>query len=533
MKKMQQLFAVLVTAAMMLCFAACGPATDGPGTQSDSGNNENPTTASTKTTPEGTLVVGYNCEADSLDPAEQSEGSPSIKNIVYETLMVRNWESGEYEPWLATEWSFPDETTMQIKLRDDVYFSNGDQMTSDDILYTISRYVNSSRIASSYAFIDLDACTADDEFTVTIKFNTPTGAAEGYIAGMMVYNKEWSEATGMDAMATQCCGTGPYVMENWTSGYGITYTKNENYWGGNGVTAEFDTIEFRFYTETTTEMVDFETGALDIALNLAESDAERIMNGEVEGATVYAPSSMGLYSFVLYDQFEPFQDERVRQAFWYALDIEAMAETALGVLGIPASSVLGTGVSYKLDLGTYEYNPEKAKELLAAAGYADGFDCLAVATSGNIYTALLETAQAYLSEVGINMTVEQYDFSTAITYWQGTQNNGIPVNQVGILQLSPATGDPDQVMTTTKVGSGLTYVECQDAKVQELINAGATTSDTAARQAAYEELQRYMYEAAYQVPVVEESYAYAVHDYIDYFDGLAANCPRYCFTTLK
>ena len=131
------------------------------------------------------------------------------------------------------------------------------------------------------------------------------------------------------------------------------------------------------------------------------------------------------------------------------------------------------------------------------------------------------------------MTVEQYDFSTAITYWQGTQNNGIPVNQVGILQLSPSTGDADQVLTTTKLGSGLTYVECADEKVQELINTGANTSDPAVRQAAYSELQQYMYDQVYQIPVAEESYAYAVHDYIDYFDGAAANCPRYCFTTLK
>ena len=217
MKKFEQLVALLMAATMVLSLAACGKSGtenggDAPANPSGSPAAETPApagessgeTLSAKQTPEGTLVVGYNCEADSLDPAEQSEGSPSIKNIVYETLMVRNWDTGTYEPWLATDWTFDDDLTMTIHLRDDVTFSNGDPMTSEDVLYTVSRYVNSSRLASSFAFIDLDSCYAEDDYTVVLKFNTPTGAAEGYIAGMMVYNKGCSEETGRDAMTTEC-----------------------------------------------------------------------------------------------------------------------------------------------------------------------------------------------------------------------------------------------------------------------------------------------------------------------------------------
>lgn len=251
----------------------------------------------------------------------------------------------------------------------------------------------------------------------------------GCIAGMMVYNKAYTESVGEDAMATQPCGTGPFAVEEWISSYGINYVRNEHYWGGSNVEVEFDNIEVRYYTETTTMMVDFETGALDIATYLPESDVKRIQNGEVPGASVYVTPSMGIYEY--------------------------------------------------------------------------------------------------------NLIVEQYDFSTAITYWQGTQNNGIPVNQMGILQLSPSTGDADQVMSTTKIGSGLTYVECNDEYVQELIQKGATTSDAEVRAEAYAELQQYMYEQCYQIPVIEDSNGFAIHDYIDWFDSSAPTCPRYCFTTTK
>ncbi len=558
MKNLKRFAALLLALAMLFALAACGGSGDGKtndggsstttggdqdaaNTGSDDGaqkpadvevDNSGPAT-STKTTPEGTLVVAYNDEPDSLNPAESSRSAFSIKNIVYETLMIKNYETGEYEPWLATDWTFEDETTLVMNLRDDVKFSNGDLMTAEDVLYTVYRYVNSSRVSSSYEFIDYDACSTNGDTQITIKLKNPTGAALGYISNMMVYNKAYTEQVGEDVMATEPCGTGPFKVDEWTSNYGISYSRNEYYWGGNDVSVEFDNIEVRYYTETTTMMVDFETGALDVATYLAETDVRRIQNGEVEGAKVYVTPSMGIYSFVLYDQFEPFKDERVRQAFAYALDIPAMTDNALGVLGQPATSIFGTGVNYKIDCGSYGYDPDKARELLAEAGYADGFDCLAVATTGNIYTALLETAQAYLADVGINMTIEQYDFSTAITYWQGTQNGGVPVNQVGILQLSPSTGDADQVLTTTKVGSGLTYVECNDDHVQELINKGANTSDPAVRTEAYKELQEYMYEQAYQVPIVEDSNGFAIHDYIDWFDGSAPSCPRFCFTTLK
>lgn len=551
MKNLKRFAALLLVLSMIFALAACGGSDDqktdggndggktdvsdtaGDKTPADDGQGGSDTAVSTKQTPEGTLVVGYNDEPDSLNPAEQSRAAFSIKNIVYETLMVMNYETGEYDPWLATDWTFEDETTLVINLRDDVKFSNGDPMTSEDVLYTVYRYVNSSRVSSSYEFIDYDACSTNGDTQVIIKLKNPTGAAIGYIAGMMVYNKAYTESVGEDVMATEPCGSGPYKVDEWTSSYGISYSRNEYYWGGNDVTVEFDKMEVRYYTETTTMMVDFETGALDIATYLAESDVQRIQNGEVPGTSVYVTPSMGIYSFVLYDQFEPFKDQRVRQAIAYAMDIPAMTENALGVLGQPATSIFGTGVNYKEDIGVYEYNPEKAKELLAEAGYADGFDCLAVATTGNIYTALLETAQAYLAEVGINMTVEQYDFSTAITYWQGTQNGGVPVNQLGILQLSPSTGDADQVLTTTKVGSGLTYVECNDDYVQELIEKGANTSDPAVRAEAYSELQQYMYDQAYQLPIVEDSNGFAIHDYIDWFDSSAPSAPRYCFTTLK
>lgn len=548
MKKLSRVLSLILALIMVLSLCACGKSAAPVEEPAEEVADEAPvedilaegpvavvdetSAVVDKTTPEGQLIIGYNSEPETLDPAESARGLPTIANFIYEPLIYMDPEQGEMVPWLATDWHYEDDVTLVINLREGVKFSNGNDFTAEDVLYSIGRYAAGSKYGASYTFIDLENCYAEDDYTVVLKFFTPSGPAVNLLTQTYMYDKTFSEEVGIEALNTTSCGTGPYVQVEWTANYAFEYAKNEDYWGGVDVEVFFDSILLRYYSEETTMEVDFETGAIDCAVGVTDTMAERMLDNEIEGANLWLASRMSMYSLALYDQYEPFQDVRVRQAIAHAVNWDDVRDVSLGVLCQAPTSVVPHGLLYKTDVGAYEYDPELAKQLLAEAGYEDGFEFLLVPTTGNFYTLVCETIQYYLAEVGITMNFEQYDFSTAITYWQGTQNNGVPVNQAGILSNGATNGDPDKLMTTTKIGSGLTYVECNDEYVQELLTTGATSADDEVRAQAYSDLQDYMYEQCYQIAFAEEIIAYVGWNYLDNVQTNAPGMPRFCFATI-
>jgi len=278
--------------------------------------------------------------------------------------------------------------------------------------------------------------------------------------------------------------------------------------------------------------VDYETGALDVAMCVSDTDAQRVINGEVPGSNIVLNPAC-LYAMCFWDQGEHFNDVRVRKAIAHALDVDALTYVGFGILADVADSCVAPYCSYYTPVGTYEYNPELAKELLAEAGYPDGFEIRLCHNTEGLMKKMAEAVQQMLSEVGIKVTLECYEQTVLNTMLRGTNNNGVPESEWQLWGLTPSTGDPDQLYTSFKSNSADTLKRSNDAKFIELIEGAALTSDEAEREALYAEFQQHVYDNCAIIPFCTSTRAFVYRNYIDAFDTYAPYVLDLAMTTFK
>lgn len=539
MKKRIGIIALILTLALLL--AACGgggnatPTPNGGDAQSTGSPGgpaatEPPAGGSTggnfeRKTENGTLTIGTITTADSFDTTI-SFNAIGIA-LVYDTLLVRNPYTGELEGLIAEDWEYADDTTIVLTLKDDIYFSNGDKMTAEDVLYSMERFITTqSRWSTFVDAFDFENCSYEGN-VLTLKTYEPFGPGLNYLAMRYtsVLNKAYVESTDDEAFWDKPVGTGPYELVENVAGSHSTYKLRDDYWGE---APEFHTITVRYYSEATTMFIDYENGVLDMAFEIDSNDAQRVINGEVEN-TVYSISpTYDTYSLALPEYVEAFDDIRVRQAIAYAINAEEIAEVGLGVLYTPSTSTLPEGVEYKIDVGQYEYNPERAKELLAEAGVEPGdIELRFVVVSFPSNTRMAEAIQAQLDVIGIKVNVESYDIATAVPIFMAAETD-IVINSMGASAL-----EPDQTYDTVKANSTNATVRISDAEMDAYLMGGRNSIDPEVRRENYENAQKWMYESYRQVPICDVAACYIYRDYIESFETVIPNYPNLRYVVFK
>ncbi|MCC8357274.1 MAG: ABC transporter substrate-binding protein [Oscillospiraceae bacterium] len=487
MKKRWSVLALIL--ALLLLLSACGGGSSDTTTEVD----ENETSSSTGAT---TLTVGTLGEPDSLYPPNSATGGLCLAPV-YESLMNYNYETGELDPCLATSWEFTDDTTLVFQIREGVQFSDGSTMDANDVLFSFQKYMEeTTQTYSKLSFIDIENCYVEDDYTVVFKFTEPTASGLVIMATCGILSEDYYKEVGENQMSSAPMCTGPYELTEWTSGYSISYAKNESYWGD---ACYFDEIVVRFYSESTTMMIDYETDAIDVAMDLAENDVTRIQNDEVSNTQLYLVPTFETYVFTLYNGSEKLQDERVRQAIAHAIDRDAVAEHCLGVLGSTADSVMASSIQYYISCDCYEYDPELSISLLEEAG-VENLELTCLLESDSVVSSMAEIIQAELNEVGITLNIEIYDIGTVITKWIGLENDMVPEGECVIMASSLSIPDPDYRCTGYKQGSGLTIIEVTD-ELNDLLFEARQTLDEDARREKYEEVQQLFVSEAYNNPV--------------------------------
>ena len=381
---MKRMLSVLLTLAMLLSLAACGGGSATSGA-ADSGAKTNAASAETKQeTPAdaGTqddtpapaedsgepkeLRVGTLDSTDNFDPCSNSDCALGLM-LVYDTVLKLNYETMEVEPCIATEWNWVDDTTLELTIRDDVTFSNGDALTPDDVLYSLSRFIyENDQFDPGYDVIDFDASTVDGN-KLTLKLKEVDADFLLELANdrwASVVNEDYVKANP-DSFWDAPCGSGPYTCLENVDGSHSTYQRREDYWGD---LPSASTITVQNYSEATTMMADFETGALDIALDVGETDYQTAIDGgygdDVQGKTF---KTWDLLALCLPQYMDMFQDAKLREAISLSIDTQAITNAVYGSMGQVADSILISGCDYYEPIGVHEYNPEKAKELLKEA----------------------------------------------------------------------------------------------------------------------------------------------------------------------
>lgn len=527
MKKRMSVLALLLV--LVLLMSACGssagqPAAETPAEAPAEAPNEAPAEIPTEAedvigttesggfvrqTEEGTLTVGDLNAVGGFNTA--GDNNLHYFNLVYDKLFELNPDTGEIEPQLVESWEYTDDLTMKFKLRDDVYFSNGDKLTAEDVIWSFQRLSEHAGLRQWLAYFDMEKCTVDSEleFTMTTYETFGPGIKLFVWAAMHVLNKDYVEANPDTAFWDAPCGSGPYTVEEIVSGSHVTFVRRDDYWGE---LPEAEKITIRYYAEPAVMFMDFENGALDAVFQIDDADLTRLENGEVPDVTYQVRTSNEIYTLNLCEYVPEFQDIRVRQAIAHAIDMDAVADAALGGLALKATSTLPSGCAYHIDVGSYEYDPELAKELLAEAGYPDGFDIHIATFQRPLNQRIVDTVQYYLGEVGITLDVEMGDPPTIAPKFQAGETDIVIRDTAG----GSTVGEPLQIYcgimsNTTNMAARIT-----DPTLDQYLMDGIHSLDDEVRRENYEAAQQYIYDNVFLMPICELQVAYAYRNYLTY-----------------
>lgn len=510
MKQWKKLTALALALVMTLALAACGaPAGSSPAPGNSTAPEESQAPAGPKT-----LAVGTMDATDTFDPCSNANCGLGL-TMVYDTILKLNYETMEVEPSIATAWEWVEADLLKLTIRDDAVFSNGDPLTPEDVLYSLSRFVfENNQFDPGYDDIDYDNSYIEGN-DLFLKLTTVSADFLYNLSNdrwASVVNEEYVKANP-DSWWNAPCGSGPYVCDENVEGSHSSYTRRDDYWGE---LPDAETVTIRHYSEATTMIADFENGALDLALDVSEDDYLAAQDGAYGDVATKLFPKWDLLAVCLPEYNPVFDDIRVREAISLALDTKSIVSAVFGSLGEVAESILISGSSYYTPIGVHEYNPEKARQLLAEAGYGDGMTMKVVFPTMPTNDKCGTIVQAMLREVGIELTVESYDFATAIPILMA---NG---TDISIFGTGGGTYLDSQVLDTLGQNSTNGGARVTDAEFNQHIEAARVATDDATRQAEYDAVQQWAFDNYRTLPIGYAQAAVLYHNHIGNVTGLNA-----------
>jgi len=316
------------------------------------------------------LVIGVVLEPPNLDPT--AGAAAATDEIVYHNVfegLTRISRTGEVVPALAESWQVSEDGKVYtFKLHSGVKFHDGTTFDAEDVKFSLDRArADNSTNAQKGLFAQIDTVDVVDPTTVKVTLKQPQGS--------FLYNMGWGDAVivapeSAANNATNPVGTGPFKFDNWAKGASITLVKNPDYWGE---PVALDKAEFRIIPDAAAAVPALLSGDVQAFPNMPAGDSLPVIEADPRFKVVIG-STEGETILTMNNKRAPFDNLKVRQAVSYALNREEIIAGNGSGLGTPIGSHFSPGNAAYVDLtGTYPYNPAKAKELLAEAGFPNGF----------------------------------------------------------------------------------------------------------------------------------------------------------------
>ncbi|WP_427869468.1 ABC transporter substrate-binding protein [Leucobacter luti] len=387
------LLTTALAAAAALGLAACSA---GAGSSGGSGSGgEKPTTATIALT--GTPTnLDFTTTAGSAIPQ-------AMMSNVYEGLVELD-EKGEIVPLLAKEWKVSDDRkTYTFTLQEGVKFSNGEDFTAEDVKFSFDR-VKTDWVSSLKTKMDVvESVEVASDTEVVVKLTTPSNAWLFNIATPVgaIFSSD-----GVADLANTPVGTGPYAVEKWTPNQSIVLDTRDDYWGeAPGV----EKVTLKYFADATATTNALQTGDVDAIANLQAPELLSTFESDDKYKVITGTSS-GEISLSFNNKAAPFDDVRVRQAVLYALDKQAIIDTAWNGYGTVIATFATPTDPYYEDLNdVYPHDPEKAKELLKEAG-AENLEITYTVPTRPYAQAVSEIVASQLGDVGIKVNIKSAEF---------------------------------------------------------------------------------------------------------------------------
>jgi peptide/nickel transport system substrate-binding protein len=435
----------------------------------------------------GTLIIGADVNPVGLDPhAVTAFSSVAIYEHLYSSLATLDYATNKVKPDLAESWKNVDDKTVEFKLRQGVKFHSGREITAEDVKYTVERILDPKVAAPLISYLG-PGIKADvvDKYTVRLSNESPYAPLVSVFADRRptaIVDREVVEKSG--DLKNAVGGSGPFKLVEYTPDVRVVLEKNGDYWEKDFPI--LDRIEFRFITDETARLAAIRTGEVDMTV-LKDPKNARLLRDDKAINLNDVPSFWRSASPFNLDR-KPLDDVRVRQAISYAIDRQEMINTVLLGDGVPTGPIPPGEGEWAIPVNaenfpTYQYNPDKARELLKEAG-AEGLKIsiqAATAYATDIPTA--QVMQAQFRKVGIDLQIQQLEWAAVL---QAQRDRNFDLN----LTFNTNRPDPDTYLSVAHSKFSQNWGKFSDPKVDELIEKGRSTFDVPTRKQTYAEVQK-------------------------------------------
>ena len=487
MNSMRRWVGALLAAVIVIgLLAACVPAST-PEVVKETVTVEKVVTATPVPGPEGQIIISQSADPNTLDHKYlKSRDTQNVLRLMFDSLYHRD-NNMQIVPWLATSYENPDELTWRFHLRQGVKFHNGNDFRANDVKFTLGRLVEDDSQFSTRKYVD--RVEVVDDYTVDIVTKDPYAAFMTRVVLWHMTDEEYFSEVGAEGFGSKPVGTGPFTFVEWVRDERVVFEANRDYWGGS---PKIKTVIFVPIPEMATRIAALEAGDVDIIA----VDPEYV--GQTpEGVEAVTVPGTTAYFLAMNVNMEPFDDVRVRQAMNYAIDVESIIENVLNGLARRLDNPLLPEAFGYIATPVYSYDPDKAKSLLAEAGYSDGFE-MELDTRPS-YKEMAEVLVGQLSAFGIKINVSvmesaafyaQYEpgySQTALTSWGNSEADadGMLSKQFYSDRYSCNLLGPEGETGYGDAARGCYYTGYANAEVDAAVVAGARDMDPEKRKEYY------------------------------------------------
>lgn len=456
----------------------------------------------------GTLRYVQQYEQSSMDPQlARAVSDMQLVSNMFDSLLTYKFGTIELEPALAESWEAgPDGLSWTFKLRQGVMFHKGyGEMKASDVKFSLDRIFDPElKSPSARLLASFDQVEVVDDSTVRILLKRPDPTFLYHLAA--TYTSVVSErAAGEkgDTFGQDPIGTGPYQFESWSPQHETVFSAFDDYWGGQPKMAE---LRYLVIPDSTTAYSAFEAGDVDL---LQVSDPDKLKKYQ-QNPEITLVETQGLVTRFLgmVPTHEPFDNLKVRQAVQHAINRNDIVEHIAGGMSVPAKSPLAPGVKYyEPDVTEYAYDPEKARQLLAEAGYPDGFKVTIAVPNNDRFTKPAVVIQEQLKAVGIEAEINVMESQAFLAGFRD-----YPLYLLN-LAFNPI---PDITMMVGYSSQG-PMSKTSDPQLDGWLMGAAATTDEGQREELFSQVQKYIVDQAMDVFLDHETFVYAMPEQVTGF----------------
>ena len=426
------------------------------------------------------LTMAQKAEIKTLDPQKATDSvSRSIIKLINQTLVYIDNE-GNIVPELAQEITKVSPKETLIKIKNDIKFSNGETLTIDDVLFSLERAKASPKMSQDLYMIESFEKVDDRTLKINTLYDAGNLLHKLASGGVAIINKKAFEKDENNIV-----GTGMFKLKEWVAGEKLVLERNEFFKDSK---SNIDTLVVKFVPEANSRMIMLETGEIDLARDLLPLDFKKISEDtKFTTVEIETPSNM----FLGFDlRNELLADKRVRQAIAYAINNEDLVKTVFnGSASVATSPVPKITTGHNENSNNYPQNIEKAKQLLAEAGYPNGFNIELFVSEDNQRIDMAVIIQDNLKKIGINAEIKTFQWAAYVS----TIENPNIIKPLFIMSWNISNDDPDEVLYplyhSSQIDAHTNVVFYKNEEFDNLISKARETTDKEKRIELYKKAQ--------------------------------------------